>query len=98
MKFGLAAGGSHEVQLYYTPDLYKADPSASRTPLAIDFTYLLFCTQMLAVISNLAPLYAPGAPGDSIWRAASEVEMLAHAISTKLLSKADTVRLNSTPG
>jgi hypothetical protein len=82
-------------QLYYTPDLYKVDPASSRTSLNLDYTYLLFCTQMLAVISNLAPLYTRGATGDSIWRAASDVEMLANAIATKLVSKAETVRVVS---
>ena len=33
---------------------------------------------MLAVISNLAPLYTRGATGDSILRAASEVQMLTY--------------------
>ena len=85
-------------QLYYTPDLYKTDPASSRSSLSLDYTYLLFCTQMLAVISNLAPLYTRGAAGDSILRAVSEVEMLANDISTKLLSKVATVRVVSTPG
>ncbi len=84
-------------QLFYSPELYKSDGAESRTAVVFDYTYLLLCTQMLAVISNLAPLYARGAAGDSIWRAASEVEMLANAISSKLLSKAETVRLLSTP-
>ena len=82
-------------QLYYTPDLYKTGPAASRTSLDLDHTYLLFCTEMLAVISNLAPLYTRGAAGDSIWRAAADVEMLANAIAAKLTSKAETVRIMS---
>jgi hypothetical protein len=53
---------------------------------------------MLAVISNVAPLYTRGAAGDSILRAVSEVEMLANAITVKLLSKAETVRVVSTAG
>jgi hypothetical protein len=77
-------------QLYHTPELYKANPAASRTPL--NHTYFLFCTEMLAVISNLAPLYARGVSGDSIWRATSEVEMLANAIAVKLVSKAESIR------
>jgi hypothetical protein len=85
-------------QLYFTPDLYGIEPTPSRTSLNLDYTYLLFCTQMLAVIGNLAPLYTRGAAGDSILRAVSEVEMLANAISAKLLSKAETVRLGSAPG
>ena len=48
---------------------------------------------MLTLISNLAPLYSRGAAGDSILRAVADVEMLANAISAKLLSKADTVRI-----
>lgn len=79
-------------QLYYTPDLYRSRRGTAPTNLAIDETYLLYCTQMLAVISNLAPLYARGATGDAILRAASEVEMLANAITTKHLSKAEAVR------
>jgi hypothetical protein len=82
-------------QLYYTPELYKVEPAGARTESRLDYTYLLFCTQMLAVISNLAPLYTRGAAGDSILRAASEVELLANAVSTKLLSKTQLVRLVS---
>jgi len=80
-------------QLYYTPELYNPNPANSLTSLNIDYTYLLFCTEMLTLISNLAPLYTRGAAGDSILRAVSDVEMLANAISAKLLSKADTVRI-----
>jgi hypothetical protein len=80
-------------QLYYTPDLYDPNPANSPTSLNLDYTYLLFCTEMLALISNLAPLYTRGAAGDSILRAVFDVEMLANAISAKLLSKADTVRI-----
>ncbi len=80
-------------QLYYTPDLYNPNPANSPTSLNIDYTYLLFCTEMLTLISNLAPLYTRGAAGDSILRAVSDVELLANAISAKLLSKADTVRI-----
>jgi hypothetical protein len=79
-------------QLYYTPDLYRARHGARPSNPAIDETYLLHCTQMLGVISNLAPLYARGATGDSILRAASEVQMLAMAIITKHLAKAEAVR------
>ncbi len=79
-------------QLYYTPDLYRTRHAFTANRLMIDETYLLYCTQMLAVISNLAPLYTRGATGDSILRAASEVEMLAIAITTKHLTKAEAVR------
>ncbi len=82
-------------QLFYTPDLYNPNPANSLSSLNIDYTYLLFCTEMLTLISNLAPLYTRGATGDSILRAVSDVEMLANAISAKLLSKADTVRIVS---
>ena len=64
-------------QLYYTPDLYNSNPANSTTSLNLDYTYLLFCTEMLALISNLAPLYTRGAAGDSILRAVFDVEMLA---------------------
>ena len=76
-------------QLYYTPDLYRYRDGARPGNPAIDETYLLYCTQMLGVISNLAPLYTRGATGDSILRAASEVQMLAMAITTKHLAKAE---------
>ncbi len=79
-------------QLFYTPLVYNSDPAAARTSVNFDYTYFLFCTQMLAVISNLAPLYTRGAAGDSILRAASDVEMLANAITAKLLSKAESIR------
>ncbi len=85
-------------QLYYTPVLYNSDPGAPRTAVSLDYTYFLYCTQMLALISNLAPLYTRGAAGDSILRAASEVELLANAITVKLLSKAESVRLASATG
>ena len=51
---------------------------------------------MLAVIGNLAPIYARGATGDTVLRAASDVEMLANAISMKLQAKAEEVRLGRT--
>jgi len=79
-------------QLYYTPDLYNREAASSHSSLKLDHHYLLFCTQMLAVIGNLAPLYTRGAAGDSILRAVSDVEMLANAITAKLQSKAESVR------
>jgi hypothetical protein len=63
--------------------------------LSLDYTYLLFCTQMLATISNLAPVYTRGAANDSSLRASSEVEGLADAITVKLLSEAESVPLAS---
>jgi hypothetical protein len=79
-------------QLYYTPGLYRSRHGAPTGKNAIDETYLLYCTQMLGVIGNLAPLYTRGATGDSILRAASEVQMLAIAITTKHLAKAEAAR------
>jgi hypothetical protein len=79
-------------QLFFTPEIYKLEPVDSRTPFSLDYTYLLFCTQMLGVISNLAPLYSRGTAGDSIMRAAFEVETLANSISAKLFNKTDAVR------
>jgi hypothetical protein len=79
-------------QLHYTPNLYRSRQGAPPSTPAIDETYLLYSTQMLGVISNLAPLYTRGATGDSILRAASEVQMLAMAISAKHLAKAEAVR------
>jgi hypothetical protein len=80
-------------QLYYTPDLYGSRSGSPLANLPIDESYLLFSTQMLALISNLAPLYARGSTGDSILRAASEVEMLAIAVTNKHRAKAEVVRL-----
>lgn len=80
-------------QIYYTPELYQDETLPARSPFSFDHTYLLFCTEMLAVIRNLAPLYARGSVSDSIWRAVSEVVMLANAIEDRLFSKAEVVRL-----
>jgi hypothetical protein len=79
-------------QLYYTHNLYRSRHEDQHGNPAIDETYFLQSTQMLGVISNLAPLYTRGATGDSILRAASEVQMLALAIITKHLAKAEAVR------
>jgi hypothetical protein len=79
-------------QLYYTHDLYRPRHGGPPGNLAIDETYLLYSTQMLGVICNLAFLYTRGATGDSILRAASEVQMLAIAITTKHLAKAEAAR------
>ena len=79
-------------QLYYTADLYQSEHEAPLGNPAIDDTYFLYCTRMLGVISNLAPLYTRGTTGDSILRAASEVERLAIAITTKHLAKAEAAR------
>ena len=79
-------------QLHYTPNLYRSRQEAPLSKPAIDETYLLSSTQMLGVISNLAPLYMRGATGDSILRAAPEIQMLAMAISTKHPAKAEAVR------
>lgn len=79
-------------QLYFTPGLYRNRHGTPPGKTAIDETYLLYCTQMLGVIGNLAPLYTRGATGDSILRAASEVQMLAIAIATKHLAKAEAAR------
>jgi hypothetical protein len=82
-------------QIYYSPDLYSPKPEDSQSSLDLDCSYLFVCAQMLGVISNLAALYTRRAPSDSIWRAASEVETLANAIATKLVSKTETVRVMS---
>jgi hypothetical protein len=82
-------------QLYYTPELYNPDDANSQNAWGFDYTYLLFCTQMIGVISNLAALYTRGAAGDSVLRAASDVEMLATAVNSKLLSKVETVGRSS---
>jgi hypothetical protein len=80
-------------QLYYTPDLFRSEGEATLGGRKLDYTYLLFCSQMLAVIGNLAPLYARGAMGDTVLRAVADVETLANAITVKLQSKAESVRL-----
>lgn len=82
-------------QLDFTADLYHLRREARPGNPAVDETYLLYCTQMLGVIGNLTPLYTRGATGDSILRAASEVEGLAIAIATKHLAKAEAaLRMN----
>ena len=80
-------------QLYHTPELYNLESSNVAAPGKLDRTYLLFCAQMLAVISNLTALYTRGAAGDSIMRAAFDVEMIASAATNKLLSKAEMIHL-----
>ena len=64
--------------------------------MKLDHTYLLFGTQILAVIGNLAPFCTRGAAGDPILRAVADVEMLANAITAKLQSKSESVRLAAT--
>ncbi len=78
-------------QLYYTPDLYRSRHGAPIGKNAIDETYLLYCTQMLGVISNLAPSTRVERPATRSC-AASEVQMLAIAITTKHLAKAEAAR------
>ncbi len=85
-------------QLYFTPDLYKSDAQSNHSALKLDHTYLLLCSRMLAVIGNLAALYSRGAAGDSIIRAVFEVELLANSITTKLHSKAQSVRAATASG
>ena len=52
---------------------------------------------MFGVISNLAALYARSEAADSVMQAASNVEMLANALTDKLYSKAEMVRLLAAP-
>ena len=80
-------------QLYYTPELYKSNASPESTLLRFDHTYLLFCNEMLGVIGNLAPLYTRGNMDDSVWRATSDVVMLANAIEGRLFAKSEAIRL-----
>jgi hypothetical protein len=79
-------------QLYHTPEFYESKHGPGRTHPRFDHTYLLFCTEMLAVIGNLAPLYTRCNLDDSVWRAASDVVMLANAIEDRLLAKAEAIR------
>jgi hypothetical protein len=79
-------------QLHHTPELYRSCQKTESGHAAINETYLFRSTQMLGVISNLAHLCSRGATGDSILRAASEVQMLTLAISAKHLAKAEAVR------
>ena len=83
-------------QLYYTPDLYVKDGEIPNKARRFDHTYLLFCSQMLGVISNLAALYTRGSAGDSVMQASADIEMFAAALTSKLYSKADFVRLSTT--
>ena len=80
-------------QLYYTPELYKSNASPDSTRSRFDHTYLLFCNEMLGVIGNLAPLYTRGNMDDSVWRATSDVIMLANAIQGRLFAKSEAIRL-----
>ena len=80
-------------QLYYTPHLYGQIAIESLKEQKLDFTYILYCTQLVALIGNLAPLHTRGAAGDSILRAVSDVEQLANAVVSKLQAKADSVRM-----
>jgi hypothetical protein len=79
-------------QLYFTPDLYGTRAESKTGALHIDETYLLDCTQMLALIGNLVSLSARGVKGEQVLRAVSEVEMLTIAISTKHLTKFEAMR------
>ncbi len=79
-------------QLYYSPELYDHGDEDSPSARSFDYTYLLFCTEMFSVISNAAAIYARDASGDSILRAASEVEMLAAALTDKLQAKVQILR------
>ena len=78
-------------QLYYTPDLYRIRHGSQPSNLAFDETYLLYSTQMLGVISNLAPSTRVERPATRSC-AASEVQMLAMAIATKHLAKAEAAQ------
>jgi hypothetical protein len=80
-------------QLHHTPEFYAlAKGTGGDTGrVALDESYLFHSTQMLGVISNLAQLYTRGATGDSVLRAASEVQMLALATASKHLAKAEAV-------
>ena len=80
-------------QLYYTPEMYKSNASPDSTPPRFDHTYLLLCNEMLGLIANLAPLYTRGNMDDSVWRATSDVVMLANAIEGRLFSKSEAIRL-----
>lgn len=80
-------------QLYYTPELYQSNLSPNSTQPKFDHTYLLFCNEMLAMIGNLAPLYTRGNMDDAVWRATSDVVMLANAIEGRLFAKSEAVRL-----
>ena len=82
-------------QLYYTPDLYPQDGEGPGHRQRFDHTYLLFCSQMLGVICNLAALYTRGAAGDSIMQSAGSVEMFAATLTSKLYGKAEFVRLSA---
>lgn len=81
-------------QLYHTPKMYHENGASPDIPQSFDHNYLIFCGQMLAVISNLAALYTRGEGNESVLRAASDVQMLAIAKTEKLYSKADMVRLS----
>jgi hypothetical protein len=47
---------------------------------------------MLGIIGNLSALYTQADASDSLWRAASEAEILVNSLSSKLASKAEVIR------
>ncbi len=82
-------------QLYYTPELYRADQSSAESPARLDYTYLLLCTEMLALISNLTSLYTRSSLDDAVWRAAFDVVMLANGVEGRLFAKAEAIRIET---
>ena len=82
-------------QLYYTPDMYDEGGSSANKLRRFDHTYLLYCSQILGLVGNLAALHTRGAAGDSIMRASADVEMFATALTGKLYNKAEFVRLSA---
>lgn len=84
-------------QMYYTPDLYKPDSHLSHSTVKLDFSYLLFCAQMLGIIGNLSALYTQADSSDSLWTAASDTETLANSLASKLASKAEVIRSMTFP-
>ena len=79
-------------QLYDTPDLYRhrQEPSAGQARSSTR-TISFIAPRCSARTATLRPSYTRGATGAPSC-AASEVEMLAIAISTKHLAKAEAVR------
>jgi hypothetical protein len=84
-------------QMYYTPDLYKPDSHLSRSTVKLDYSYPLLCAEMLGIIGNLSALYTQADASDSLWRAASEAEILVNSLSSKLASKAEVIRSMTFP-
>lgn len=75
--------------------MYDDGASSANKLLRFDHSYLLYGSQILGLVGNLAALHTCGAAGDSIIRVSADVEMFATALTGKLYNKAEFVRLSA---